>query len=82
MSLSLDDRQRAMLAEMGVRLFEGMPRAAAAPAQVAQPVADAPMARAPVPAAPQAKGLGGTRPMQNALLARAEHLSRARPVNG
>jgi uracil-DNA glycosylase len=39
MSLDLDDRQRAMLAEMGIRLFEPIESAPAAVATVAAPVA-------------------------------------------
>ncbi|HSW17787.1 MAG TPA: uracil-DNA glycosylase [Ramlibacter sp.] len=55
MSLRLDDRQRAMLAEMGVRLFDGMPSEADAPAQASAPVAAAPQARAPEPMAAPAR---------------------------
>ena len=41
MTLTLDDRQRAMLAEMGIRLFEALPR---------QPASPTGLSRAPLPA--------------------------------
>jgi uracil-DNA glycosylase len=46
MSLDLDDRQRAMLAEIGVRVFEPLERAPPVPAPAARPTrAEPPMAR-------------------------------------
>ena len=59
MSLDLDARQRAMLAEMGVRVFA--PLAAAPAPQVASPARSAPVASAPravAPAPPQAPAAG------------------------
>jgi uracil-DNA glycosylase len=67
MSLQLDERQRAMLAEMGVRVFAPVPKgvvhpepvkvAVAAPA--AQRASDAAAAKRPEPAAPpQSRGAG------------------------
>lgn len=55
MSLELDERQRAMLAEMGVRVF--MPKTAvAAPAEVEMAPLAAPVAaRVPAPALPRAR---------------------------
>ena len=56
MSLPLDERQRAMLAEMGVRVFAPLPRDAGTPPPAAQRASDVPAPAAPPPlrqAAPQ-----------------------------
>ncbi len=67
MTLSLDDRQRAMLAEMGIRLFEALPPSAPVavePAPAARAPVDAPAPRAapahsadPVPLGPRPSGV-------------------------
>ena len=53
MSLALDGRQRAMLAEMGLRIFEGLPDEAAPAQAVVQPRQAQVPAPAPVPAVPR-----------------------------
>src|SRR5437868_11356265 len=52
MSLALDERQRAMLAEMGIRLFQPEPGAAGLPPEPARPAAPRPAVAAGPAVAP------------------------------